>query len=112
MAAAVQCEFDIWNVQIFYKYFHDLDQQKYLDSVLKGHIQLVPSMLSTFLTNSPTFLLLLTTITASVFATTVLLGFEGQPVRYILSVCIVLIQVWSIQSMSQSWVLIVNPVQP
>ena len=45
MAAAVQCEFDIWNVQIFSKYFDNLDQQKYLDSVLKGYVQLVPSTL-------------------------------------------------------------------
>ena len=46
MAAAVQCEFDIWNVQIFSKYFDNLDQQKYLDSVLKDYVQLVPSTLS------------------------------------------------------------------
>ena len=47
MAAAVHYEFDIWNVQIFSKYFHNLDEQKYLDSVFKGYGQLVPSILFT-----------------------------------------------------------------
>ena len=39
--AALHCEFDIWNIQIFSKYFHNLDQQKFLDSVFKGYVQLV-----------------------------------------------------------------------
>ena len=47
VAAAVLCEFDIWNIQIFSKYFHNLDKQKYLDLVFNGYVQLVPSTLST-----------------------------------------------------------------
>ena len=38
----------IWHlkyIQIFHKYFHNLDQQRYLDSVFKGYVQLVPSIL-------------------------------------------------------------------
>ena len=42
--AALHCEFDIWNIQIFSKNFHKLDEQKYLDSVFKGYGQLVPSI--------------------------------------------------------------------
>jgi len=47
VAAAVHCEFDIWNIQIFSKYIHNLDEQTYLDSVFKGYGQLVPSILIT-----------------------------------------------------------------
>ena len=47
VAAAVHCEFDIWNIQIFSKYIHNLDEQTYLDSVFKGYGQLVPSILFT-----------------------------------------------------------------
>ena len=41
LPAALHCEFDIPNTQIFCKYFHNLDQQKFLDSVFKGSVQLV-----------------------------------------------------------------------
>ena len=35
LRAALHCEFLIWNTQIFSKYFHNFDQQKYLDSFFK-----------------------------------------------------------------------------
>ena len=47
VAAALHCEFYISNIQIFSKYFHNLDEQKYFDSVFKGYGQLVPSILYT-----------------------------------------------------------------
>ena len=68
------------------------------------------SILSTFLTDSPTLLLVLTTIMASVFATSVLLSFEGNPEMYTYVICIVLIQVRLIRKKSQSRVQIDNPV--
>ena len=37
VAAALHCEFYISNIQIFSKYFHNLDEQKYFDSVFKGY---------------------------------------------------------------------------
>ena len=47
VAAALHCEFYISNIQIFSKYFHNLDEQKYFDSFFKGYGQLVPSILYT-----------------------------------------------------------------
>ena len=41
--AALHCEFDIWNIQIFSKYFHNLDQGKHSwIPFFKGSGQLVP----------------------------------------------------------------------
>ena len=44
LRAALHCEFLIWNTQIFSKYFHNFDQQKYLDSLFKEMFNWSPQL--------------------------------------------------------------------